>query len=70
MSIIKFRDGHEVLRRELKVEPILKKTHKQQLKWFGDFMRMIVKKVWQTRMIRRRKRGRPKKTCENSIAAI
>ena len=29
-----------MVRQELKVEPILKKIHKQQLKWFGLLMRM------------------------------
>ena len=61
-----------MVRQEPKVKPILKKIHKQQLKWFGHLMRMNdsrpVKKVWQARMTEKRKRGRPRKTRENSIA--
>ena len=52
--------GNEVVRQELKVEPILKKMHKQQLKWFGHLTRMNdsrhVKTVGQTRMTGNRKR--------------
>ena len=29
---------NEVVRQELKVEPILKTIHEQQLKWFGHFV--------------------------------
>ena len=62
------------MRQELKVEPILKKIYKQQLKWYGHLMRMneirFVKKVWQARMTGKRKKGRPRKTCTNSIADI
>ena len=32
------RVRNEVVRQELKVEPILKKIHKQQLKWFSHLM--------------------------------
>ena len=67
------RVRNEVVRQELKVEPILKKIYKQ-LKWFGHLMRMNdsrpVKKVWQARMTGKRKRGRPRKTWTNSIANI
>ena len=60
------RVRNEVVRQELKVEPILKKIYKQQLKWYGHLMRMNdsrpVKKVWQARMTGKRKRGRPRKT--------
>ena len=33
------RVRNEVVRQKLKVEPILKKIYKQQLKWFDHFMR-------------------------------
>ena len=60
-----------MVRQELKVEPRFKKIHKQ-LEWFGHLMRMnnskSVKKVWQARMTGKRKRGRLRKTWENSIA--
>jgi len=62
------------MRQELKVKPILKKKHKQQLKWFGHLTRINgskpVKMVWQARMTGKRKRGRSRKTWENSIADI
>ena len=68
------RVRNEVVRQELKVEPLLKKIHKQQLKWFGHLTRMnnsgLVKNVWQARMIRKRKRGSPRKIWENLIADI
>ena len=64
------RVKNEVVRQQLKVEPRLKKKHKQQLKWFGHLIRMnnnsIAKKVWRARRIRKRKRGCPKKTLDNS----
>ena len=67
------RVRNEVVRQELKVEPILKKIHKQQFKWFGHLMKMndsrLVKKVWHARMTER-KRGRPRKTSKNSVADI
>ena len=58
----------------MKVEPILKKIYKKQLKWYGHLMRMNdsrpVTKVWQTRMTGKRKKGRPRKTWTNSISDI
>ena len=56
------------------VEPKLKKIPKQQLKWFGHLKRMndsrAVRKVWQASTTGKRKRGRPRKTWEKSIADI
>ena len=42
IKVITRRDRvrNEVVRQELKVDPILKKVHKQQFKWFGHLMRM------------------------------
>ena len=58
------RVRNEVTRQELKVEPILKKVHKQQLKWFGRLMRINSRpiKVWQVRMTGKGRRGKHGKT--------
>ena len=58
----------------MKAEPIPKKIYKQQLKLFGHLMRMNngrpVKKIRQAKMTGKNKRGRPRKTWENTIADI
>ncbi|CAH0563022.1 unnamed protein product [Brassicogethes aeneus] len=45
------------------VEPILDSIEKQQLKWFGHMVRMEedrhAKRIWQTKTIQKRPRGRP-----------
>jgi Reverse transcriptase (RNA-dependent DNA polymerase)/Endonuclease-reverse transcriptase len=65
------RVRNEAVREELNVEPIMTKIKIQQLKWFGHLTRMHknrpVKKVWQARPMKRRARGRPRKTWENTI---
>ena len=65
---------NEVVRQELKLEPILKNIDKQQLKWFDHLMRSNnskhVKKVLQTRMTEKWRRSRPTKTWEHSIEDI
>ena len=55
---------NEVIRQELKVEPILKKIH-EQLKWFDHLMGMNnIRKEGQDA---RKKRGCLRKTWDNSI---
>ena len=65
---------NEVMIQKLKVEPILKKIYKHQLKWFSHLLWMndsrLVKTVWQARMTGKRKRGHSKKIWNNSTADI
>ena len=54
---------NDVIRSELEVEPALKIIEQNQLKWFGHLQRLNdkrqVKKVWKTRTMPKRNRGRP-----------
>ena len=64
------RVRNEMMKQELKVEPMLKKIHKQQLKWFEQLMRVDNsrrgKKVWQAIMTGKTK----EETWKNTIADI
>ncbi|CAH0558813.1 unnamed protein product [Brassicogethes aeneus] len=66
------RIRNETVRAELDVEPILDSIKKQQLKWFGHMVRMEedrqAKRIWQTKTIQKRPRGRPKKTWNDVVA--
>lgn len=68
------RMRNESIREQLEVEPVLKTIQRQQLRWFGHLCRMDekrpVKRIWQAKTVGRRRRGRPKKTWENTIADI
>lgn len=60
---------NDTVREELKAEAVLEKVGKAQLRWFGHMVRMnnnrIVKRLWEARVVERKKRGRPAKTWEN-----
>lgn len=68
------RVRNEIVREELKIEPILKHIERSQLKWFGHVCRMNdkrqVKTIWQTKATGTRRRGRPRKTWNDEVAAI
>nr|CAH7736536.1 unnamed protein product [Callosobruchus chinensis] len=65
---------NEVIRSELGVKSVLQKIEETQLKWFGHLVRMDVtrpvKMVWQAREQRKRGRGRPRKTWNDTVASI
>nr|CAH7736900.1 unnamed protein product [Callosobruchus chinensis] len=65
---------NEVIRSELGVKSVLQKIEENQLKWFGHLVRMDVtrpvKMVWQAREQRKRGRGRPRKTWNDTVASI
>ena len=62
------------MRQDLKVEPILKKVHEQQLKWFGHLTRMNnirpIKNVQWVKVTGKKKRGRLRKIWEDTTAGI
>lgn len=66
------RIRNEIVRTELKVEPILSNIERQHLKWFGHLIRMEdqrqPKRIWQTKAQERRTRGRPKKKWNDVVA--
>ena len=68
------RIRNELVRDELKVEPILKTVERRQLGWFGHLARMEdsrqVKAVWLARVPGRQRRGRPRKTWDGTMAEI
>ena len=63
-----------IIREELKVRPILEYIERRQLSWWGHLQRMKntvqVKKVWEAKVQKTKKRGRPKTTWEGSIGQI
>lgn len=63
---------NEVIRQDLKVEPIIETIKRQKMKWFGHMIRMEetrqTKRVWRARQTHKRGRGRPRKTWDTSVA--
>ena len=68
------RIRNEAVREELKIEPILETIENNKLKWFGHLIRMPdnrpVKTVWEARAHIKRRRGRPRRTWNQEVAAI
>ena len=66
--------SNTIIREELKVRPILEYIERRQLSWWGHLQRMKntvqVKKVWEAKIQKTKKRGRPKTTWEGSIGQI
>lgn len=66
------RVRNEAIRKDLKVEPVVKTIERQQLKWLGHLVRMgeerQPKRVWQARAAQKRTRGRPRKTWNDAVA--
>lgn len=68
------RIRNDIIREELEIEPITNVIEKQQLKWYGHLIRMQnerpVKSIWEARIQRSKKRGRPRKTWNDEVATI
>lgn len=62
---------NEVIREELGAQAVLEQIGKQQLKWFGHLVRMNkerpVKNIWEARSMKKRNRGRPRKTWNDAV---
>ena len=63
------RARNEVERQELKVELILKKIHKQLLKWFGHLMRMKNRRPIKS-MVGQEEREKKKRTPEENMGKL
>ena len=68
------RVRNELVRSELKVEPLMTRIKRQQLRWFGHLLRMDenrqVKAVWLARVPGKQQRGRPRKTWDGVMAEV
>lgn len=62
---------NDTYRKNLQMEPVTEKITEGQLRWFGHVCRMprdrITKRVYETRVPGKNKRGRPRKTWEEGI---
>lgn len=67
----KDRIRNDTYRHNLQMEPVTEKIGEGQLRWFGHVCRMprdrITKRVYETRVPGKNKRGRPRKTWEEGI---
>lgn len=65
---------NEVIKKDLQVGGIVELIEQKQLRWFGHLNRMNddrpVKLVWQAKVQRARRRGRPKRTWNDDIAEV
>lgn len=65
---------NEYIRDNLKTKPLKSKIEERKLKWAGHLIRMDntrqVKKIWEAKKIGKNRRGRPRKTWNNSVAEI
>lgn len=68
------RCRNDDIRGELGIESTLKYIERRQLSWWGHVCRMgssrQPKKVWNTKVVRKKKRGRPDKCWNDRIANI
>lgn len=68
------RIRNEAIREELKIEPIEDYIERRQLGWWGHLIRMEedtqTRKVWETKMTGKRKKGRPKQTWDDVVKKI
>lgn len=68
------RIRNDMIREELKIQPLLQFVERRQLGWWGHLQRMNntipVKKIWEAKVHDKRKRGRPKETWDNLIGNI
>ena len=64
----------QTIREELEVKPLIKHIENKQLGWLGHLSRMDeerqVKRIWDTKVKTKRKKGRPKTTWEQEIGRI
>lgn len=62
------------IREELEIEPTLDFIERRQLSWWGHLIRMNntrpVKQIWETKIRKRKKRGRPRKTWDVALGEI
>lgn len=62
------------IREELKVKPMMEFIEQKQLSWWGHIQRMEeerpAKRIYETRIQNKRKRGRPRRTWEQAIGKI
>lgn len=62
------------IRKDLEIQPILDYIEERQLQWWGHLQRMNeerpVKKVWKAKIVKNKKRGRPRKSWDNVITGI
>lgn len=60
------------IREELDIQPLTNFIQKKQLSWWGHLQRLdenrAVKKVWEAKVLNKRKRGRPQTTWDHTIA--
>lgn len=68
------RIRNDVIRKQLKVQPVLKRIEDCQLRWYGHLRRMNeerpVKKIWEAKRQERRNRGRPMTTWDASLEKL
>lgn len=68
------RIKNEDIREQLGVQSILKYIEGRQLSWWGHLQRMEdsrpVKRIWESRIEKNRKRGRPRQTWDQAISKI
>ncbi|GJQ75716.1 hypothetical protein Trydic_g17788 [Trypoxylus dichotomus] len=60
----------EQIRTDLGLQPAFEFIDQRQLNWWGHFQRMndrrVVKKIWEARSSKQRRRGRPKETWDST----
>lgn len=60
------------IRKDLKIQTTLDFIEERQLQWWGHLQRMDerrpVKTVWKAKIVKNKKRGRPRKTWDKVIA--
>lgn len=65
---------NETIRQDLDIEPIQNFIERRQLSWWGHLNRMNnerpAKRIWETKIQKRKKRGRPEKTWNNILTEI
>lgn len=63
---------NQEVREELEVKSAMETVEERQLGWWGHLQRLDndrpVKKIWEARTLKKRRRGRPKETWNNIIA--
>lgn len=62
------------IRRDLEIQPTLDFIEQRQLSWWGHLVRMEerrpVRRIWEARIERYKKRGRPRQTWDKTVAGI
>jgi Reverse transcriptase (RNA-dependent DNA polymerase) len=62
------------IREELNIQPLMQYIEQKQLSWWGHLQRMEstrqVKKIWEAKVNRKRRRGRPRKSWDKIVSEI